>query len=176
MPFLCWLGCVAVTLVPGPAYAQDCIGDPGGSAVRLAIQARGVRTARGEIAFTVYPNDGRSFLARRGKLMRVRVPARSPVTETCFWLPPGQYAFAQHHDENGDRDYNRKIWDPKEGFGFSNNQSARGGLPSFEAVRTTVPAGGTSVCIVMQYGRWNSPGRKLPCMAADVRYAARLRP
>jgi len=136
-----------------PAAAQACIGTATAGAVRLVVQATGLHSADGEVAFTVYPDDKRRFLAKGGKLLRARVPARAPVTTACFWLPPGHYAVAQYHDENGDHDFNRTLFAPKEGFGFSNDAPTSIGLPSFAAARFALPAGGTTARMAMRYRR-----------------------
>ena len=143
----------AVLLAPTPALAQACAGSPGGGAVKLTAQATAVRSARGEVAFTVYPDDKRRFLAKGGKLLRVRAPARAGTTSACFWLRPGHYAVATYHDENGDRDFNRTLWMPKEGFGFSNDAPTSTGLPAFARARFAVPSGGTTIRMLTRYRR-----------------------
>lgn len=142
-----------LALAPTSAFAQGCAGTAGGGATRLIVQATGVHSAGGEVAFTVYPDDRRRFLAKGGKLARVRVAARTGTTAACFWLPPGGYAVAQYHDENGDHDFNRTLWAPKEGFGFSNDAPTSIGLPSFSAARFVLPAGGATIRVQMRYRR-----------------------
>lgn len=119
----------------------------------LTVEATGLRSSKGEVAFTVYANDRKRFLAKGGKLLRTRVPAAAPVTRACFWLPPGKYAVAQYHDENGDHDFNRVLLVPKEGFGFSNDVSTAFGRPSLENARFTVPAGRSTMRMRMRYQR-----------------------
>lgn len=143
----------ALLLAPGPALAQTCAGTPGAGAVKLVTTATSIRNARGEVAFTVYPDDKRRFLAKGGKLLRVRTPARTGTTAACFWLPPGHYAVATYHDENGDRDFNRTLWMPKEGFGFSNDAPTSTGLPAFAKARFAVPAAGRTMRITTRYAR-----------------------
>jgi len=138
---------------PSVAAAQTCAGVAGGGAVKLTVQATGVHNASGEVAFTVYPDDRKRFLAKGGKLARARVPAHGGTTSACFWLKPGGYAIAQYHDENGDHDFNRTLWMPKEGFGFSNDAPTSVGLPSFAATRFVLPAGGATVRMQMRYRR-----------------------
>ena len=142
-----------LALAPASALAQGCAGTPGGGAAKLTTVATGVRAAKGEVAFTVYPDDRRRFLKGGAKLLRVRTPARSGTTSACFWLPPGHYAVAIYHDENGDHDFNRTLWAPKEGFGFSNDAPTSIGLPKFEAARFPLPAGGTTIRIATRYRR-----------------------
>lgn len=139
--------------LPAGARAQDCVGPAAPGTTRLVVEAAGLRAAKGEVAFTVYPNDKRRFLARGGKLLRARVPARAPVTRACFNLPPGAYAVAQYHDENADHDFNRTLIAPKEGFGFSNDAPTSIGLPSLEAARFALPASGRTLRMAMRYRR-----------------------
>ncbi|CAN7324780.1 DUF2141 domain-containing protein [Phenylobacterium sp. LjRoot219] len=149
-----WLAAaVAATLAGGAAHAAEaCHGHPGGDAVKLTVEATNVRAAKGEVAITVYPDDVRRFLARGGKLGRVRTPAALPVTRACFWLPPGHYAVAVYHDQDGDRDFDRDgLGRPTEGFGFSNDAPARMGLPAFADVRFRLPAGGKTISLRMRY-------------------------
>jgi uncharacterized protein (DUF2141 family) len=140
-------------VAPGHAAPPACAGTPAPGHARLTVIATGLRHAGGEVAFTVYPDDKSRFLARHGKLLRVRTKASAPVTTACFWLPPGHYAIAQYHDENGDHHFNRTLFAPKEGFGFSNDAPTSIGLPSFASARFAVPAGGTTMRMAMRYRR-----------------------
>jgi uncharacterized protein (DUF2141 family) len=143
---------IGTVAMGAPAFAAEgaCAGKPGPN--RLTVQISGVQPVRGEVAVTVYPDDARRFLARRGKLYRERVKAQAPVTSACFHLDPGVYAIAVYHDVNADRDFNRTaIGMPAEGFGFSNDAPTRFGLPSFDSVRFRVRPGQTSVAIRMRY-------------------------
>lgn len=149
---------LAVALAPAmlaipQADAQTCEGKPGASMAKLTVEATTLRSGAGEVAFTVYPNDRKRFLAKGAKLARIRVPAVRPTTRGCFWLPAGVYAIAQYHDENGDHDFNRTLIFPKEGFGFSNDAPTSIGLPSLDAVRFTLPPGGTTIRMKMRYRR-----------------------
>lgn len=143
----------AAAASPGLASAQGCIGPAGPGTTRLVVEAAGVRNAVGEVAFTVYPDDRRRFLARGGKLMRARVPARAPLTRACFNLRPGSYAVAQYHDANGDHDFNRTLIAPSEGFGFSNDAPTSIGLPKLAAARFALPSGGRTIRMQMRYRR-----------------------
>ncbi len=139
-----------------PVFAAEaqCAGTPG--AHRLTVEVTGLRAPQGQVAVTLYPDDGRRFLAPRGKLARQRVKARSPVTQACFWLPqPGVYAIAVYHDANADQDFNRSRTTgmPIEGFGFSNDAPTKIGLPEFAKVRFRARAGETSIRIAVRYLR-----------------------
>jgi uncharacterized protein (DUF2141 family) len=139
--------------LPGVARAQACVGDQVPGAARLTVEAVGLRNGAGEIAFTVYPDDRRRFLAKGGKLLRARVRATAPVTRACFLLRPGSYAVALYHDENVDRNFNRTLFAPNEGFGFSNDAPTSIGLPSLAAARFTVSSGGRTMRMRVRYRR-----------------------
>lgn len=142
-----------------PAVADDgCEGVRAATASKLTVQVNGIRSARGEVAITVYADDRRKFLARGGKLMRVRVKAASPSVRACFWLPAANYEVAVYHDANGDRNFDRTIVGlPAEGFGFSNDPETTIGLPPISATRFRMPTGERSIAIQMKYLRQARP-------------------
>jgi len=139
----------------GPSLADDgCAGKPDAGAAKLTVQNVGMHNGKGQVAVTVFPDDARRFLAHHGKLLRQRPAAVLPMTSACFWLPPGTYAVAVYHDENANQDFDRtKLGMPAEGFGFSNDAPTRFGLPSFDAVRFSLPASGRTIKVRMRYGR-----------------------
>src|SRR5690606_10714905 len=72
-------GLAALALTAHPVRAAEaCEGTAGAGKAKLTVIAEGVRDARGEIAFTVYGDDERRFLAKGGKLARVRTAALAP--------------------------------------------------------------------------------------------------
>src|SRR3546814_7928594 len=95
-----------VTLFPYTTLFRS----PSGAKTRLEISVSNVRAAKGDITITVYPDDKERFLARGGKLSRLRIKAEMPVTIACLSVPgPGTYAIAIYHDENGDRKFDRSM-------------------------------------------------------------------
>lgn len=139
-------------LLAPPASAQaPCTGPP--SATRLHVVVENVRNTNGLIAVTLYVDDPRRFLARRGSLYVGRVPAQAPVTRACIHVPaPGTYALAVYHDSDANRSFNRNaIGLPREGFGFSNNPPALFGLPSFRSVRISVPRSNVETRVRLRY-------------------------
>ncbi len=144
----------AATAAPAAhAQAAACSGTPVGT--RLHVDVTHVRAATGKMVVTVYPDDAGRFLAPKGKLDRVRLPARAPVTEACFELPgPGRYAVAIYHDSNGNDRFDRTLVGmPAEGYGFSNDAPTATGLPAFQAVRFAVKAGETTIKVAVRYPR-----------------------
>jgi len=123
------------------------------SPFRLFVTVDNVRSHQGLIAITLYADDSRRFLARRGSLYVGRVPAHAPVTRACIHVPrPGTYALAVYHDADANRRFNRtRLGLPAEGYGFSNNAPTLFGLPSFRSVRMAVPRSGTETRIRMRY-------------------------
>jgi uncharacterized protein (DUF2141 family) len=136
----------------GKAAAQDGCTGPA-SAVRLQVAVEGVRSSDGLVAVTLYADDSRRFLARRGSLYVGRVPARAGTTRVCIHLPgPGTYALVVYHDADGNRRFNRSgLGLPVEGYGFSNNAPAIFGLPSFRRVRIAVPRTDMGMSIRLRY-------------------------
>ena len=144
------LAAAAPLLIPSAA-AQDCTGPA--SPVKLYVDVSGIRSATGLIAVTLYADDSKRFLAKRGSLYVGRVPAKAPNTRVCIHLPStGVYAFAVYHDEDANRKINRNaIGLPREGFGFSNNPPTFFSIPSFSRVRVSVPRSGASIGVKLRY-------------------------
>jgi uncharacterized protein (DUF2141 family) len=142
---------VAIAAAACPAAASDCTGTP--SATRLFVNVDNVRDARGLIAVTLYTDERRKFLAKRGSLYVGRVPARPGRTRICIHVPkPGTYALAAYHDADADRSFDRTgLGLPDEGFGFSNNPPTFFGLPNFDSVRIKVPRTNLSTTIRLHY-------------------------
>jgi uncharacterized protein (DUF2141 family) len=141
----------AFLVAPAAAAQGACTGTP--SPIRLFVNVDNVRSSQGLIAVTLYTDDRRKFLARRGSLYVGRVPARQGRTLVCIHLPkPGTYALAVYHDADSDRSFERTgLGLPDEGFGFSNNPPTFFGLPNFSRVRLNVPKTGLSTEVKLHY-------------------------
>ena len=137
---------------PTPAILADgCTGPM--SETKLNVTITNVRSSRGLIAVSVYADDSKRFLAKRGSLYVGRVPAQAGTTRMCIHLPStGTYGLAIYHDENGDRKFNRSgIGLPAEGYAFSNDAPTIFGLPSFGRVRFNVPRSGFETAVKLKY-------------------------
>lgn len=66
-------------------------------------------------------------------------------------LPPGGYAVAIIHDENGNGKLDTFAGIPREGFGFSRNPRIAFGPPRFDAARFTLAPGAEEQRIRMRY-------------------------
>lgn len=151
-------GIVAVTgTIAAPhAMAQDappagCLGDP--SDTWLNVNVEGVRNGNGLIAVTLYADDSRKFLAKKGSIKVSRFDASAGTTRACIFVPrPAVYAIAVYHDEDNSRKLNRNgLGIPTEAFGFSNNPTTVAGLPAFRSVRLNVPKAGLTTRIQLRY-------------------------
>lgn len=143
-------------LAAWPAGAQP--GAPAGctgpaSATWINVKIEGVRNSKGLVAVTLYPDNSSKFLAKHGSMYVGRVPAQTGTVRTCIFVPkPGVYGVAVYHDENASQKFDRNgLGLPAEGYGFSNNPSTIGGLPSFRSVRLNIPKSGLTTQITMKY-------------------------
>jgi uncharacterized protein (DUF2141 family) len=153
-PALAAAAAAAFLVCAVPAAAQTdgaCTGHP--SNTRLYVRVEGVRSSQGLVAVTLYADDRRRFLAKRGSLYVGRVPARAGVTRACIYVPqPGIWAIAVYHDADGNRKLTKNaIGLPSEGGGFSNNPSTFFGLPSFSSTRFAVKASGQEIRVKLRY-------------------------
>lgn len=118
----------------------------------IAIEIEGLRSSKGKILIGVYnqkdkfPKDGGSILNIVGEI------ANGKAILQAKNLPPGEYAFALLHDENGnsEMDYNW-LGIPKEGFGFSRNPSMGLSAPSFEETKINFNGSAKTIKIKVKY-------------------------
>ena len=143
-----------LSLVPLPAAAAappGCTGKE--SDTWLFVNVDGVRASKGLVAVTLYADNRRKFLAKRGALYVGRVAAQQGRTRVCIHLPrPGIYGLAVYHDADGDRSFDKTgLGFPAEAYGFSNNAPTLFGLPSFGRVRFRVPHSGFETTLKLRY-------------------------
>jgi uncharacterized protein (DUF2141 family) len=148
------LGLIAGT--SAPVLAQDnppagCTGTP--SQTWVTVAADGLRNGNGQLAITLYADDSKKFLVKRGSLYVGRVKASAGATRGCIFVPkPGVYALALYHDENANSKLDRSgLGLPTEGFGFSNNPATVMSLPTFSSVRLNIPKAGLVTRVKMKY-------------------------
>ena len=130
---------VLAVLVPVRAAAAD-----------LTVEIRGIRSDDGDVLLAVHgPASKDTFPSGEGVAASRREPARAGTLRFVIRdLPPGRYALAAFHDENGNGDLDTNpIGIPTEGFGFGNDAKATFGPPSFDAAAVTV--GDTSTVAVL---------------------------
>ena len=137
-------------LFAAPALAQTCMGQPTGT--KLDIVVDGVHTDQGLMTITVYPPDRDKFLKANGEIGVWRIPAQTPSTELCVWVPaPGPYAVAVYDDLNENHRFDHTLVAPLEPYGFSNNPRLFLGPPSAGAAKIDVAEGDTTIHIQLRY-------------------------
>jgi len=107
----------------------------------LDVELTGLRSQKGLIRLCLtsvadnFPacKDGAHAVTRS-------VPANAPTLHFDA-LPPGSYAVAVIHDENGNGKLDTFMGIPREGFGFSRNPAIGFGPPRFTAARFDLAAG-----------------------------------
>lgn len=117
--WLCWL--TAFSLI---AEAQKGI----------RVEIHHLRNNNGQVLLSLFKDpNGFPDVAEKA-VFRVAVPIEARKAVYTFpSVPPGRYAVAVLHDENGDRKLNtNSLGLPKEGYGFSNNVAGAFGPPSFK--------------------------------------------
>ena len=118
---------------------------------RLEVDVAGLRSADGVIRVCLTA-DPQAFPACHNDVHAARrnVPAGSPLLAFAA-LPPGDYAAAVMHDENGNRRLDTIAGIPREGFGFSRNPVVRFGPPRFAAARFQVAGEANRQQVRMRY-------------------------
>jgi uncharacterized protein (DUF2141 family) len=121
--------------------------------VRLQVSVSGMRTTKGKVVITIYPDAQVGFLKGKYKLSEQRLPVVLPVTRACFVVPaPGYYAVALFGDENDNDHFDlTALGVPAEGYGFSNNPRLYFGPPKIGRVRFLAHAGDNEISVAMRY-------------------------
>lgn len=134
------------------AAAPNCAGPASDTWIHVTVD--GVRNGDGLMAVTLYADEPRKFLAKKGSLYVGRVDATAPETRMCLFVPkPGVYALAVYHDEDASTNLKRSgvLGLPEEGFGFSNNPPTVASIPSFRSVRLNISKSGLATRIHLKY-------------------------
>jgi uncharacterized protein (DUF2141 family) len=157
IPFVVTTG-VALTAATGavalPAPARTNGGCMAGKP-SILVHIAGFKQPTGKVKVSVYGSASR-WLARGGRVSRVKVPVTGRVMDICVPVPaPGRYAVAVHHDYNfnGERDR-------QDGGGYSRNPkvSLLNPKPPFSKAAFKVGNGPSKVGVTLQYIRGLSVG------------------
>ncbi len=144
----CLLVVAALTLASPVAAAE-----PAPAAGALQIEMSGFRSGAGQVLIAVYRGED-GFPGAPGKAWKKLVArvAGGRASVELGAVPPGEYAVAVVHDENGNDALDTSwIGIPKEGIGMSNNAKGRMGPPKYRDARFTVTAAGAVQAIRMVY-------------------------
>ncbi len=118
---------------------------------RLDVAVEHLRSARGliRVCLTADPTNFPACVDDANAVTRT-VPA-GQGSFTFPALPPGQYALAVIHDENGNGRLDTFAGIPREGYGFSRNAPVRFGPPRFDAARFTLTGPEVTERVAMRY-------------------------
>lgn len=153
------IGCAALVAaasalaMPAPARAAGtCV--PGKPSV--IVHVAGFKQATGRVKLSLYGSDARRWLAKGGKITKVKVPVTGTSMDVCLPVPaPGRYAVAVHHDlnVNGERDR-------QDGGGYSRNPkvSLLNPKPAFSKAAFEVGSGPAKVGVTLMYIKGLSVG------------------
>ena len=118
----------------------------------VVVEITGLRSAKGQVLACLttradaFPNCSRDPQARK-----LAVQAREPEVLRFADLPPGRYAVALLHDENGNGKADMTLMIPREGFGFSRDAALRMGPPKFAAAAFAVQGEAVTMPVRMRY-------------------------
>lgn len=104
----------------------------------LSMEVQGLRSTKGNILICV-TRTARYFpdCSADPDKRHMVISARTQVIPLGL-LPPGDYAIAIIHDENGNGKLDTFAGIPREGVGFSRNPAIRFGAPSYKAAHFTI--------------------------------------
>jgi uncharacterized protein (DUF2141 family) len=139
--------------LPAPTSATTACA-PGKPSV--IVHLAGFKQPAGRVKISLYGSDADRWLAKGGKISRVKVPVTGRTMDVCVPVPaPGRYAVAVHHDlnTNGERDR-------QDGGGYSRNPkvSLLNPKPAFSKAAFHVGNGPAKVGVTLLYIRGLSVG------------------
>lgn len=118
----------------------------------LKVVVTGVRGTEGALLISLF-NKADGFPSESTKaIKKEKIPIQPGALEVIFNdLPIGNYAIAILHDENNNLKMDTRLLVlPKEGYGFSNDASARFGPPSYTQAMFYFPTT-TTIRIQVRY-------------------------
>ena len=133
--------------LPAPAAAAtlECVaGKPA-----VIVHVAGFKQVSGQIKVSLYGADTSRWLAKKGRISRVKMPVTGRAMDICLPVPaPGRYAIAVHHDLNANGDRDRQ-----DGGGYSRDPKV--GLlnpkPAFDKAAFRVGTGTARVGVTLLY-------------------------
>jgi len=126
---------------------------PATGGATLTIQVEGLKDDRGTVHASLYASED-GFPTRPEKALRqVDVKIEGGRARVVFeGIPPGGYAVAAYHDENGDGKLDTGFLGiPSEGLASSNDAKGFMGPPSFEKARVEVGPGENRITVRVSY-------------------------
>lgn len=122
------------------------------SAADLKVIVSGLRSDAGDVHIALYDGPDK-FPDGDGMIVETEAAISNGSASHLFsTLPPGKYAIAVYHDENGNDDFDTNfIGLPLEGYAFSNDARVFLGPPSFEEAMFELFSDGSVSEIKMTY-------------------------
>jgi uncharacterized protein (DUF2141 family) len=140
----------AVAAIAAAALSLPAASTPSGAAVHITVT--NLRNEHGIVQACLttlarhFPDCSHDPAARH-----LSVNARAGIVLEFTDVPPGTYAIALLHDENGNGRVDRVLMVPREGYGFSRDAPVRMGPPSFDSAAFQVGTAAVSHSIRMRY-------------------------
>ena len=144
---------LAASMAAASLLAQPASADTAGGCVpgkpSIIVHLAGFKQSAGRVKVSLYGSDSDRWLAKGGKISRVKVPVTGKTMDVCVPVPaPGRYAVAVHHDVNinGERDR-------QDGGGYSRNPkvSLLNPKPAFSKAAFEVGNGPARVGVTLLY-------------------------
>ncbi len=128
---------------------MSCSGAPN----EIKVIVHNVKKAEGLITADLYADQEEGFLKKAGRVGRISVAAKSPVTVFCLAAPSASpHAVAVYQDENANKKFDKNgLGLPDEPFGLSNNPKLRFAMPKPSDAVVPVDAAGTVVEIALRH-------------------------
>lgn len=122
------ISCILLALAGGRSIAQQ---------IQITVIVKNIKTDEGDVLLAVYNSD-KTFLKEKYRTETVKAK-KGEVTIILKGIPPGEYAFAVVHDQDGNGKFNSNWFGmPIEGFGFSNDARGFMGAPSFTKAKVVL--------------------------------------
>lgn len=132
---------LAALLLSSSAFAAD-----------LQLVVRNVRSSEGFVLVSIFDDSGAFPDHPEEAVMKLKLTVAQAANYLVQGLPPGEYAIALLHDENGNGKMDKKAFGiPKEGFGFSNDAMGTFGPPKFKKAAFVVKDALVTQQIKMKY-------------------------
>jgi len=136
-----------------PAAAAAAPAPSGAASATLVVEVEGLKDDQGKLHASLYASE-EGFPTKPEKALRhVDVPIVAGKARVVFeGLPPGGYAVAAYHDENGNGKLDTGFLGiPTEGLASSNDAKGFMGPPSFEKARVELGPGQNRIVVHISY-------------------------
>lgn len=137
---------------PAAGAVADCApGKPG-----VMVHVAGFKQASGQVKVSLYGADTRRWLAKKGRIAKVKIPVTARAMDICMTVPgPGRYAISVHHDLNANGARDRQ-----DGGGYSRDPrvSLFNPRPAFDKAAFSVGTEPTRIDVTLLYIRGLSIG------------------